>query len=121
LCKDIARETLERCLAGNPPKDLPRALVEDRCGDALFGILAVFWVGSLVAGRAGGLLAALLLVLSPLYLKNSRLALLEVPALVPAALAVGAALRYQSGGRRWMLVSAVSFAVSSFSLLRLFT
>jgi ADP-heptose:LPS heptosyltransferase len=39
LCKDIARETLDLCLAGSPPKDLPRALVEDRCGDALFGIL----------------------------------------------------------------------------------
>lgn len=39
LCKDIARDTLERCLAGNPPKELPRALAEDRCGDALFGIL----------------------------------------------------------------------------------
>jgi hypothetical protein len=39
LCKDLAREVLERCIAGDPPKELPRALSEDRCGDALFGIL----------------------------------------------------------------------------------
>ena len=31
---------MERCLAGNPPKQLPRALAEDACGGALFGILA---------------------------------------------------------------------------------
>ena len=39
LCRDIARETLERCLEGRPPKEFPRALAQDRCGDALFGIL----------------------------------------------------------------------------------
>src|SRR5213079_3085643 len=39
---------------------------------SLLGLLAVFWVGRLVAGVAGGGLAATLLVLSPLYLKNSR-------------------------------------------------
>jgi ADP-heptose:LPS heptosyltransferase len=31
---------LERCLAGDPPKDLPRALVTEPCGTHLFGILA---------------------------------------------------------------------------------
>lgn len=39
LCKDIAAETLEACLAGNPPKEFPRALTQDPCGQALFGIL----------------------------------------------------------------------------------
>jgi ADP-heptose:LPS heptosyltransferase len=39
-CKDIAREVLEKCLAGAPPKEMPAALCADQCGDALFGVLA---------------------------------------------------------------------------------
>jgi ADP-heptose:LPS heptosyltransferase len=31
---------LDRCLAGDPPDTLPRALIEEPCGKALFGILA---------------------------------------------------------------------------------
>jgi ADP-heptose:LPS heptosyltransferase len=31
---------LDRCLAGDPPKELPRALVTEPCGRHLFGILA---------------------------------------------------------------------------------
>jgi ADP-heptose:LPS heptosyltransferase len=31
---------LDRCLAGDPPDELPRALIEEPCGKALFGILA---------------------------------------------------------------------------------
>lgn len=30
---------LDGCLAGNPPKELPRSLLEEPCGKALFGIL----------------------------------------------------------------------------------
>jgi hypothetical protein len=78
---------------------------------SLFALLAAYWTASQVAGRLAGLLAVLLLVLSPLYLKNSRLALLEVPALAPAMLALGAALRYQRDGRRgWLALSAVALA-----------
>ena len=65
---------------------------------SLLGLTAVYWVGNLLSGRLGGGLAATVLVLSPLYLKNSRLALLEVPALVPATVALGAALSWQ----RWL-------------------
>ncbi len=36
-CKDIARELLESCLDGNPPRELPRALIADACGHSLFG------------------------------------------------------------------------------------
>jgi ADP-heptose:LPS heptosyltransferase len=39
-CKEIAAGVLERCLAGDTPKQLPRALAEEPCGRALFGILA---------------------------------------------------------------------------------
>jgi ADP-heptose:LPS heptosyltransferase len=39
-CKDLAQEVLDACLAGNPPKELPRALAEEPCGRYLFGVLA---------------------------------------------------------------------------------
>jgi ADP-heptose:LPS heptosyltransferase len=38
-CSEIAQELLERCIARNPPSELPRALVEEPCGRSLFGIL----------------------------------------------------------------------------------
>jgi ADP-heptose:LPS heptosyltransferase len=39
-CKALAQEVLELCLAGTPPKELPRALASETCGPHLFGILA---------------------------------------------------------------------------------
>ena len=39
-CSDIARELLDRCLAGRPPAELPPALLDEPGGQALFGILA---------------------------------------------------------------------------------
>ncbi len=38
-CKIIAEELLERCLNGNPPKQIPSALLQDAGGPALFGIV----------------------------------------------------------------------------------
>jgi ADP-heptose:LPS heptosyltransferase len=38
-CEQIAREVLEQCIAGAPPERLPRALLEEPCAKALFGIL----------------------------------------------------------------------------------
>jgi ADP-heptose:LPS heptosyltransferase len=37
--KEIAQDVLDRCVAGNPPVDLPRALLDEPSGQALFGIL----------------------------------------------------------------------------------
>ena len=39
-CSEIARDLLARAIAGNPPAELPRELLDDSCGQALFGILA---------------------------------------------------------------------------------
>jgi ADP-heptose:LPS heptosyltransferase len=39
-CSEIARELLARAIAGQPPAELPRELLDDACGTALFGILA---------------------------------------------------------------------------------
>src|SRR5436305_4538843 len=38
-CRELAREVLERSIAGEPPRELPRALVAESCGPALFGVL----------------------------------------------------------------------------------
>ena len=38
-CEQVARELLERCIAGQPPARLPASLLEDPCAQALFGIL----------------------------------------------------------------------------------
>lgn len=38
-CSQLAQEILEQAIAGRPPRDLPRALVEEPCGKAFFGIL----------------------------------------------------------------------------------
>jgi ADP-heptose:LPS heptosyltransferase len=38
-CKETAREVLEKCIDGKPPKELPHALIEEPCSAALFGVL----------------------------------------------------------------------------------
>lgn len=38
-CEAIAQDLLESCIAGRPPERLPRALVDEPCARALFGIL----------------------------------------------------------------------------------
>jgi ADP-heptose:LPS heptosyltransferase len=50
-CNRIAEDLLAQCLAGTPPDDLPPALLEEPCGQALFGI----WVEGL-ADRFDGAL-----------------------------------------------------------------
>ena len=37
-CRQVAEELLAQCVAGEPPKTLPRSLVEEPCAQALFGI-----------------------------------------------------------------------------------
>lgn len=39
-CSDLARDLLARAVSGDAPATLPPALLEDACGQALFGILA---------------------------------------------------------------------------------
>src|SRR5205823_2799943 len=80
---------------------------------SLLAILAVYATARLVGGRAGGWSAAALLIASPTFLKNSRLALVEIPAILPAIVALGAALAYQRGrDRRWLIVSALALALA---------
>src|SRR3954449_4506741 len=82
---------------------------------ALLGIAATYWVGHLFGGRSGAVFSALLLALSPTYLKFSRLGLAEVPAEAPAILAVGAAIVFSRTGRDRCLIGAALLV--AFSLL----
>ena len=80
---------------------------------SLLGILGVYVAARAVGGPVGGTVAALLLTVSPNYLRNSRQALAEVPALAPAILAVAAALEYQRTGRRvWLIVAGLLLGVA---------
>ena len=80
---------------------------------SLVGLAGAYWLARLVGGPLAALTAATLLVLSPLYLEGSRIALAEVPALAPATFAVGAAIMYaRSGSRRWLVACGVLLAVS---------
>ncbi len=80
---------------------------------SLVGLLLVAAIARAAAGPVAGATAGLLLLLSPVYLKNSRLALVEVPALAPALAAVGAALAYQRwGDRRWLAASGALLALA---------
>ena len=87
-----------------------------RLAPALFSIVGVVlaaWTARHAGGLVAGAVAGLLLTLSPIFLKNSRLALVEVPALVPAIGAVGAALAYgSSGDRRWLVGAGVLMALA---------
>lgn len=80
---------------------------------SLVGLVGAYWLARLVGGPLAALTTLLLLVLSPLYLEGSRIALAEVPALAPAAFAVGAAVTYARGGsRRWLVGCGLLLAVS---------
>ena len=80
---------------------------------SLLGLVGAYLAAGAIGGRVGGLLACALLALSPAYLEGSRLALAEVPSIVPALFALALALRYQAGAdRRWLVGSAVLLAVA---------
>jgi hypothetical protein len=80
---------------------------------SLLGLLGAGWIGWQLAGRPGGLAAVGLLVLSPIYLQFSRLAMAEVLAVGPALLAVGCGLHFAAAPRlRWLLAAAALLALS---------
>jgi hypothetical protein len=80
---------------------------------SLVGLVGAYWLARLVGGPIAALTTGLLLVLSPLYLEGSRIALAEVPALAPATFGVGAAIVYaRNGSRRWLVACAVLLCVS---------
>jgi len=87
-----------------------------RLAPALFSVVGVLlgaWIAASCAGRLAGAVTGMLLLISPIFLKNSRLALVEVPALVPAMAAVGATLAYtRSDDRRWLVGAGLLMALA---------
>jgi hypothetical protein len=81
---------------------------------SLVGLAAAYWVARLVGGPIAAVITLLLLVVSPLYLEGSRIALAEVPAMAPAILAVGTAILYARSGGRWPLVLTGLLLATSF-------
>jgi hypothetical protein len=80
---------------------------------SLAELAACYLLAGQLGGRLAGLTAGLLLVLSPVFLKNSRTALVEVPALLPATLAVSAAVQFAADGRRlWVVLSGLLLALA---------
>ena len=70
---------------------------------SIVGLVVTALAARHVAGPIAGATAGIVLLLSPTFLKNSRLALVEVPALVPAMAALGLTLAYgRDGNRRWL-------------------
>ncbi|MFN8521695.1 MAG: glycosyltransferase family 39 protein [Chloroflexota bacterium] len=80
---------------------------------SIVGLVLTAVAARMVAGNVAGFVAGGILALSPAFLKNARLALVEVPALAPATGAVVAMLAYQAGaGRGWLAGSAVLAALA---------
>ena len=80
---------------------------------SLVGLAGAYWIARQLWGRSTAVLGGLLLAISAVYLKASRLAFPEIIALAPAVLAVGAALHYRrSGGRPALLAASVLFGLS---------
>jgi hypothetical protein len=74
---------------------------------SLLGLGAAYWAGRAFSGRLAASIALGLLLLSPLYLQGSRLALAEVPSLVPAVFALAMTLSYVRHARWELAVLAV--------------
>jgi hypothetical protein len=80
---------------------------------SIVGVVVAAWTARCAGGLVAGAVTGLLLTLSPIFLKNSRLALVEVPAMAPTLGAVGAALAYgRSGDRRWLVGAGALMALA---------
>ena len=117
---------LEAVLA-NPPSD-PLYVLLLRSWASLFGhgdlavralsvilstatILATYWLGKVVAGRAAGLVGALLLALSPYAVEFGQQASLYVLASLTTTLALAAGLRWSNTGYRRDAVLYVALGI----------
>lgn len=84
----------------------------------LIGVVAMFWLGSELAGIWGGLLASALLAFEPYYLQQARTIESDGPAVAVSILAIAlavAATRRAEATRRWLAI--LSGAVLAYGLL----
>jgi 4-amino-4-deoxy-L-arabinose transferase-like glycosyltransferase len=71
---------------------------------SLVAVVSVYLIGREIDGRGAGLIAMLLLGLSPAFLEVSRLALAEVPSMAPCLVGVWLAIRHvQQRRATWMM------------------
>lgn len=81
---------------------------------SLLVLAASVWIARLAAGPIAGLAAGAVLALSPVFLDNSRLALVEVPSIAPTVLGLVGILQFRRSGRRgWLIASAVLMAIGA--------
>jgi len=80
---------------------------------ATTGLLGVALIAQELTGRLGALSALILLALAPHFLKLSRTAMADVPAIALATISIAFALYYvRTGRRRWLILAGVAFSVS---------
>lgn len=80
---------------------------------AVVGLVAVAFIGRELQGWGAGLLATVLLAVTPDFLFWSRRAMLDLPAISLATLSMALALRYcRVGQRRWLLLAGLAFGAS---------
>lgn len=101
-----------------------QSIAAARLGIAIFaivGVIALYWLGRMLAGPWVGLAAAALMALDPLFLHEARTLQAEAPALaleiLCVALAVAAAQR--TGRARTMLALASGFTLALGTLIKL--
>jgi hypothetical protein len=73
---------------------------------SMLGLAGIYLVGREAAGRWAGIIALVLLTVSPSYTEGSRLALAEVPSMTPLIVGLWLALRYLRHGARWLILVA---------------
>ncbi len=82
-----------------------------RLGVVIYSLVAILLAGAIarnIGGTVAGVATAVVLAISPTFLKNSRLALVEIPALVPA---LGALIVILHGRKRHSTLAAGAGAV----------
>lgn len=88
---------------------------------ALVGLIAMFWLASMVGGRWGGLIATALLVVDPFYLHQAQTLQAEGPAVAIEILSValGAAASRRQGRWRMILATLAGVAIAYGTLIKL--
>jgi hypothetical protein len=79
---------------------------------AVIGLMAVALAARELGGWLAGLSAVMLLMLAPEFVRLSKAAMADVPAISIAALAILSSLRYWTTGRRgWLILAGLTFGL----------
>jgi hypothetical protein len=79
---------------------------------AIIGLMAVALAARELGGWLSGLFAVVLLMLAPEFVRLSKAAMADVPAISLAALAILSSLRYLTTGRRsWLILAGLTFGL----------